>query len=145
MFYKASQYTIWCIWPPPLQQSTKSTRYLRISYGDLIEIRKRKTPLVTWTRLTQPREYGGLGFKEYVAHAWDALLSRWVAKSMEDTQSEWLVSFWGIMGDFTWEQRRSQNRARYNELDQIVLKTVKLYGAMQYTMGLWKAWMGFPT
>lgn len=47
---------------------------------------RRKIPLVAWSRLIQPKEHGSLGFKDYMAHA-DALLSRWVAKVLEDTST----------------------------------------------------------
>lgn len=67
---------------------------------------KQKTPLVTWKCLTQPREKGGHGFKDYMAHV-EALLSRWISHSIEDPQLEWTESFMGLMKDFTWDHKRS--------------------------------------
>lgn len=69
-------------------------------WGFNLETSKWKTPLVAWKQLRQPKEDGGLRFKDYIAHA-EALLCRWVAISMEDMHSEWVVSFLGIMKEFT--------------------------------------------
>lgn len=69
-------------------------------WGFDLETDKQNTPLVAWNCLTPPREDGGMGFKNYTANA-KALLSRWVSQSMEDMQSNWAVSFMGIMKAFT--------------------------------------------
>lgn len=53
-------------------------------WGFDIKIGKCKTLLVAWKSLTQQREDGGLGFKDYTTHV-EALLRRWVAKGLEDT------------------------------------------------------------
>lgn len=67
---------------------------------------RRKTPLVAWTKLVQPREDGGLGFKDYIVHV-DALLSRWVSKALEDLNMEWALVFFMLIKDFSWENRRA--------------------------------------
>lgn len=63
----------------------------------------RKIPLVAWTKLTQPREKGGLGFMDCKTHA-NALLSKWVSKALIDPTSEWARLFLALSKDFTWEQ-----------------------------------------
>lgn len=64
------------------------------------KIGKPKTPLVVWSWLTQPKEDGGLGFKDYMTHA-DVLLSRWVVKALEDTNIEWAGIFFTLVKEFT--------------------------------------------
>lgn len=75
-------------------------------WGFDTKTRQQKNPLVAWIRLTQQREDGGLGFKDYTTHA-EALLNRWMPKGLEDTITKWFVSFLSLIKDFTWEQRRA--------------------------------------
>lgn len=91
-----------------------------------MESGKCKTPLVAWSFLTQQREKGGLGFKEYTTHV-DALLNRWVARGIEEPNSEWTVTFLTLIQEFSWEQRRVQNRARYTNSDRLMLGTVNSF------------------
>lgn len=109
-------------------------------WGFDTETSKQKTPLVSWKQLTQPRENGGLGFKDYITHS-KSLLSRWVARILEDDQSEWKISFMGLIKDFSWEQRHAQNWLGYTDLDKIMHDTMRSFGATLYAAGLWKAWL----
>lgn len=102
------------------------------------EIGKRKTPLVAWSWLTQPRECGGLGFKDYMTHS-EALLSRWVTRVLEDSSTEWATIFIALSKAFTWEQRKTQNRAQYYYIDQILFGMVKSYRSLPYAASLWRA------
>lgn len=104
------------------------------------EVGQRKTPLVTWKCLMQPRENGGLGFKEGGTHA-QALLSKWVTKGLDDPDTEWAQLFSELMGRFTWENRRLMNIAEYISQDRILLGIVKSFGAMKYATGVWKSWL----
>lgn len=55
-------------------------------------------PLVASSKLTQPREIGGLGLKNYMTHV-DMLLSRWVEKALNDTKFEWATIFITLLGN----------------------------------------------
>lgn len=61
---------------------------------------QRKTPLVAWKKLTQPREHGELGFMDTKAYA-QALLSKWVSKALIDPSTEWEKLFLTLSEDFT--------------------------------------------
>lgn len=70
----------------------KTTKQINGIFKDLLwgfdpKMGRRKTPLVAWSRLTQPRESDGLGFKDYMMHA-KALLYKWVAWAL-DKDTEW--------------------------------------------------------
>lgn len=88
------------------------------------ETRRRKTPLVAWSRLIQPRECGGMGLKDYMAHA-NALLNRWVARALDDNTIEWTTLFFMLIKESSQEQRRAQNRAHYTNTDRIMFHIVK--------------------
>lgn len=64
----------------------------------------RKTHLVSWKRLTQSRENGGLGFKDRGSHA-QALLCKWVTKTLDDPDIEWAQLFLELTSRLTWENR----------------------------------------
>lgn len=70
----------------------------------------------------------------------DALLSKWVAKALEDTHTKWVDIFFALIKEFSWEQRRSQNRAQYTDVDRIIFGEVKAYGAMHYFAEIWNVW-----
>lgn len=52
-------------------------------------------PLFAWSRLTQPKETRGLGFKDYMAHV-DALLYKWIARALDDPTTEWVILYLSI-------------------------------------------------
>lgn len=68
-------------------------------WGFHVEMGRRKTLLVAWSRLTQHKEKGGLGFKDYLTHA-NVLLNRWVERGLEETQSKWTVTFMSLVHEF---------------------------------------------
>lgn len=67
---------------------------------------KRKTSLVVWSRLMQPKEIGGLGFKDYMICA-NTLLRTWVAKALDDTNTEWATIFITLLRKFAWDNQRA--------------------------------------
>lgn len=73
------------------------------------------------------------------AHA-QVLLRKWVSNTLMDPTMEWARLFLLLLEDFTWEQRRSINKARYSPLDRILLNTVRTCRSMTYTSKIWKAW-----
>lgn len=99
----------------------------------------RKTPLVAWHRLTQPKDRGGSGFVDCKTH-FQTLLSKWVSKALLEPTTKWAQLFIEIFVEFTWEQRRVTNRAQYSHLDRILLCLVRTYHIMQCTTGIWQAW-----
>lgn len=99
-----------------------------------MDTRERKTLLVTWHKLTQPRDRGGLDFINFKTHA-QALLS----KALVEPRTEWARLFLAPSSDFTWEQCQSINRAHYTPLDKLLLTSIKSCQYMPYTAGIWKA------
>lgn len=65
----------------------------------------------------------------------NALLSRWVARALENTNTKWAVLFLGLMKDFSWEHRIAQNCAKYTGIDYILLGLVKAFGTTQQEFG----------
>lgn len=104
-----------------------------------LETGKRKMPLVSWSCLTQPKDKGDLGFKNYIAYV-NALLSKWIARALEDPTTKWATLYMSLAKELTWEQRRIQNRAQYTNSNRFLFGSIKSSGTMTYTVGLWKAW-----
>lgn len=50
--------------------------------------RGRKIALVAWEKLFQPKDLGGLGFKDILDHA-STLLSKWSTRLLDRLDSEW--------------------------------------------------------
>lgn len=71
-----------------------------------------------------------------MAHA-DALLSRWVGKALKDPNTKWANVFFTLIKDFTWENRRAQNRAQYTNTDCVLFGTPKTYGTLHYAIDIW--------
>lgn len=46
----------------------------------------------------------------------------------------------GLLKEFTWDQRRSQNRALYTDQDRVMFGEVKSNGSLPYAAGIWNAW-----
>lgn len=76
-----------------------------------------------------------MGFKDYLTHS-KVLLSRWVTRALEDPSTEWAVVFIAPSKAFTWEQRRTLNRALYNDTNRILFSIVKSYGSLIDTSSL---------
>jgi hypothetical protein len=47
----------------------------------------KRIPLVAWKTMARPKAMGGLGFKDFRAHS-EALLSKWVLKALDTSDSE---------------------------------------------------------
>lgn len=62
----------------------------------------RKILLIAWGRLTQPREVGGLNFLDCLTHS-QALLSKWIAKALDDPTTEWAALFLTLSESITWD------------------------------------------
>lgn len=63
-----------------------------------------------------------MGFKDYMTHV-EALLYRWVAKTLENANTKWAAIFITLTKEFTWEQRRAHNNAQYNDTNWIMFGT----------------------
>lgn len=79
-----------------------------------------KVPLIVWDRMTQPREKGGLGFKDCFTHS-QALLSKWITKALDDPSTKWASLFLSLSTLMTWEYKRALNRAHYNAMEKSFL------------------------
>lgn len=96
---------------------------------------------MAWKILTQPRERGDLGFMDRKSHA-QALLSKWMPKALTKPTIEWASLFLTLSEDFTWEQRRSINRACYSLLDHVLFGTMRTCKSLTYTSRIWKLSVG---
>lgn len=103
------------------------------------EAGRRRTTLVAWSRLTQPKEDGGLGFKDGESHS-QALLCKWITQALDDPSTEWAQVFYSLSNAITWDQRRLLNRTGYTHEDQILLGEIKPWHNMKYFAGPCKAW-----
>lgn len=100
---------------------------------------QRKTPLVAWHKLTQPREKGGLDFIDCKMHV-QAVLNKWVSKALLDPTTEWASLLLELTSDFTWDQQRAINRAQYSPCERVLLCSVHTCRSMPYTTCIWQAW-----
>lgn len=98
-----------------------------------------RSTLVVRHGLTRPRDQRGLGFIDFKTRA-QALLSKWISKTLEDLSMEWASLFMVLSSNFTWEQYKVVNWAQYTSQDKILLGNVQMCMSMPYTMGIWQAW-----
>lgn len=121
-----------------------TTRYINRLFKEFLwgfsnDGSNRKVLLIAWDRLTQPRERGGLRFKDCFTHS-QALLNKWVSKALDDPSSKWATLFLSLSAHMSWEHRRALNRAQYFATNWVLFADITSSGNMEFLGGLWKSW-----
>lgn len=101
---------------------------------------EKKISLIAWKLIIQPKNQGGLGFKDLTDHA-STLLSKWMVRFLDDPTSEWALLFKANLRLLKWKGKCNYKRMRYSLRDKILFGEVISIGACQYMLGLWKAWI----
>lgn len=78
------------------------------------KIGNRKTPMISWRRLSRPKSEGGLGILTVLDHA-DALLCNWITKALNDPRSEWAILFKELLRFASWSRAKLYRKQKYTK------------------------------
>lgn len=99
----------------------------------------RKTPLISWDRMSQHKKHGGIDLKNITTQG-TALLARWASKMISNDTLEWLLLFKALVTMLKWQNSCTRKCFNYSIEDFMLFNAPKSSSPCRYTQGLWKAW-----